>query len=563
MVYQILITRTRGFETAVELTEEISNISISRASGNKNSVATINFINPNKSLIDTSSDEVKQFNEFIQFDDIIKIVVSRTSINPNSIDTEDILFVGLVTGLSGSMDGSSFGMSVSCVDLTDYLLSKVTSANYNGVTSLDTSSEIIENLVQQCNDNHDFSTMIKTPNATTAGGGGRPVGGDIETTTNTITFSSSYRTVAELIKELSIPTYTAGARMATYYIDEERNFFWWIPKNKGSTTITSTITSTDLTIPVGDVTIFTDGGGVATIGGELLRYSSLSGSNLIVSDTKERGIAGTKAAAHTSGDSIENTLKFVVPYSGSGAGKILSGSFSTSTDDVVNMLIIRMGVDKKQQPIVWYAYNPNTTTSKIRMKILDRPDFGQNYYANLIAQGGGNALVETAFDSSDTTITLNSAASGFPASGGFIKISSVDNYEIIEYTTMTANAPNYDFTGLTRGSLNTAVLENVEVETIAQDYSDIGSMSNDTIRAEIKQEGVNFGQSFFSTNREKLKFRLSIEGSKIQPGEFAELTIQDLGINKALARISDVQHTIDGKSWTTELTMEEDDTEIN
>jgi prophage tail gpP-like protein len=88
-------------------------------------------------------------------------------------------------------------------------------------------------------------------------------------------------------------------------------------------------------------------------------------------------------------------------------------------------------------------------------------------------------------------------------------------------------------------------------------------MSNDTIREEIKQEGINFGQSFFSTNREKLRFRLSIEGSKIQPGEFAELTIQDLGINKALARISDVQHTIDGKSWTTELTMEEDDTEIN
>jgi len=72
-----------------------------------------------------------------------------------------------------------------------------------------------------------------------------------------------------------------------------------------------------------------------------------------------------------------------------------------------------------------------------------------------------------------------------------------------------------------------------------------------------------YGKAFFSTTREKLNFKVTIEGAKIQPNEFIELTVNDLGINRVLARVKDVSHNIGRNSWTTELNMEEDDTSIN
>jgi len=562
MVFQLILTRKRGVAGAVQITAGISNLSISRSSDNKNSTATITFTNPNKDLIDTSSSEQKQFEEFIRFDDVIKIAVSRTDIDPNNIDNADVLFIGLVTSVAGGLSGSSSNITVGCVDLTDYLLARVTIANYDGtISTLDTASEIIEELVQKCNDNQAVDDMIKTPSPLP----GRPTGGNIETTTTTITYHSSFRSVAELIKNLSVPQYTGGNRVATYYVDEERNFYWWIPQDGGNTTLTSNVTSTDLTIPVSDVTIFNQAGGVATLGKEVLRYDSISGSILIISSAKERGIAGTLASAHSSGDAVSNLMKLVVPYAGnltSGFGKVLNFSFGINTDDVINMLIMRLGVNKKQQPLVWYKYNENTTTSKIRMKIIDRQDIGQSYYNDLIAQGGGNSEVQTSFTSSASTITLTTTAASFPSTG-YMRITSGDGYEIIKYTSKAASGPNYDFSGLTRGSLNTAILENVEDETIVQDYSLIAAKTNEQIGTDIRELGEKYGRAFFSTNREKLNFKVTIEGAKIQPNEFIELTVKDLGINRVLARVKDVSHNIGRNSWTTELNMEEDDTSIN
>ena len=218
-------------------------------------------------------------------------------------------------------------------------------------------------------------------------------------------------------------------------------------------------------------------------------------------------------------------------------------------------------MDNLEANFVWYKYNENTTTSKIRMKIIDRQDLGQNYYKDLITQGGGTALVKTAFTSSSSTIQLNTSALGFPATG-YLRIKSINGYEIIQYTSVSSISGGYEFSGLTRGVFNTSVLENVTVNTPVQDYSDVASKSNSTILSDIQTRGENFAASYFSTNREKANFKVTIEGAKIRPNEFVELTIQDVGINQALARVKDVSHNIQRTSWTTELNMEEDDTRI-
>ena len=71
------------------------------------------------------------------------------------------------------------------------------------------------------------------------------------------------------------------------------------------TTLTAGINATDLTIPVASVAQMPSSGKIR-INSEVIKYSSISSLNLIVSSTSDRGVDGTTAASHSSADAVVN-----------------------------------------------------------------------------------------------------------------------------------------------------------------------------------------------------------------------------------------------------------------
>ncbi len=67
------------------------------------------------------------------------------------------------------------------------------------------------------------------------------------------------------------------------------------------TTLTAGINATALTIPVASVAQMPASGKIR-INSEVIKYSSISSLNLIVSSTSDRGVDGTTAASHSSAD---------------------------------------------------------------------------------------------------------------------------------------------------------------------------------------------------------------------------------------------------------------------
>ena len=72
-----------------------------------------------------------------------------------------------------------------------------------------------------------------------------------------------------------------------------------------TSTLTSGIIATDLTIPVESVAQMPSSGKIR-INAEVIKYSSINDTNLIVSTVADRGIDGTTAAAHASADTVTN-----------------------------------------------------------------------------------------------------------------------------------------------------------------------------------------------------------------------------------------------------------------
>ena len=75
--------------------------------------------------------------------------------------------------------------------------------------------------------------------------------------------------------------------------------------NGVTTTLTAGINATALTIPVASVAQMPSSGKIR-INSEVIRYSSISSLNLIVSSTADRGIDSTTAASHSSADAVTN-----------------------------------------------------------------------------------------------------------------------------------------------------------------------------------------------------------------------------------------------------------------
>ena len=90
-----------------------------------------------------------------------------------------------------------------------------------------------------------------------------------------------------------------------------------------TTTLTSAIIATTLTIPVASVAQMPASGKIK-INNEIIQYSSISGNNLIVASTADRGIDDTTAASHAQNDSVNNFVNM--------ASDILESSYRRSTN---------------------------------------------------------------------------------------------------------------------------------------------------------------------------------------------------------------------------------------
>ncbi len=90
-----------------------------------------------------------------------------------------------------------------------------------------------------------------------------------------------------------------------------------------TTTLTSAIIATTLTIPVASVAQMPASGKIK-INNEIIQYSSISGNNLIVASTADRGIDNTTAAAHAQNDSVNNFVNM--------ASDLLESSYRTSAN---------------------------------------------------------------------------------------------------------------------------------------------------------------------------------------------------------------------------------------
>ena len=90
-----------------------------------------------------------------------------------------------------------------------------------------------------------------------------------------------------------------------------------------TTTLTSAIIATTLIIPVASVAQMPASGKIK-INNEIMQYSSISGNNLIVSSTADRGIDNTTAASHAQNDSVSNFVNM--------ASDLLESSYRTAAN---------------------------------------------------------------------------------------------------------------------------------------------------------------------------------------------------------------------------------------
>jgi hypothetical protein len=562
----LVITRSREGADAVVLSDSfaIQKVEISKGSDNTNSKADITFVNPNAEIINSASTDSRQWEDNIQLDDVITIAASFNALNSASLTINDKLFTGVVTKFSGKLDGSTSTITATCTDLTDIILAKAHVAKYSqSDSSLNNAHEIVENLVQVANDNTNGYDTVKTPNAT----GGRPTGGFIQNTTKTIDYFSNYKSVAQHIKAISVPAFTGLSRTCTYFIDDNREFYWFSPPDVGSTTLTSSISASALSIPVASTTNLSNAGGLITIEGEIIRYSGISGSNLTVASTNDRGLFDSIAATHASGKTVSNNAVIKVPNNdGLGISDVLNFDFDYDSEDVVNMVIMRLGKDKLRKNVTWYKYNDQTTTSKIRMKVFDfKGAIAEEYYNSKI---GGTALVAADFTGGTTgTLTLDSSAATFTTgsggSPGYLRVLSDDAPEILEYTAgPVASGSNYTFTISGRGKFNSRTIQDILTNTSVQDFTTIANTSNTNVRDGIRDRGQEWAEAYFAGQKEKMGMKVTLKGVKVNPGEAFALVVNDLGLNNIAVRVKDVRHAITKNSWQTTLTLEEDDSAI-
>jgi len=438
---------------------------------------------------------------------------------------------GVITAIKAKQGEKKSRITLKLTDKTDVVLRKVKIANYT--SGSDTSSSIVTNLVKQAL--------------------GLTATMDIETTSKTIKYSSTHKPISEHIKAISTPTYTGGNRNYVFYVDENDKFWWFNPADAVNSTLSSDINATDTTIPVTDGSGFPNRSGTVTIGNEVIFYTSVSGNNITV-PSWGRGYAGTNATTHSSGDAIVQHMKIVSGFSSGGLGKVYNISASKSTDSTINMLIMRLGKDLIGQNITWYAYNTNTTTSKLRMKVVDWRWVSEDYYKrNIDAQNALNGAWTPGVTFTNSNMTLSST-SGFSANGNV----RIGGSEIVEYASVSG--ANLVIANESKRGLYGRPTPNTWANaTPVQEVTTLVAAGNSAIRSAIQSLGRDYADVWFVGQREKWKVSVELDGVYINPQDIISLTAKDIGLNNLPLRVKDLNHILSNTTWRTTLKLEEDE----
>jgi len=544
------VTWTPEGGTASILTD-VTQVTIRRGSDAKNSKADITLHNANRKHITTGGSSTSTLN--FDFDDEINVYCSFETIDDSDLTANGLhlLFSGIVTGMKIKSTDKKNEIKLVATDKTDVLLSRAISGKLFEADTTTTAK--IANLIDQANEG-------SATNITYTTAGTDP---SIENVATTTEYSAGFKKISEHIQALSVTQYTGGNRPYVFHITEDNVFHWFQPVDVVSSTLSGDITATGLSIVLADGSSF-GASGFITIENEIIYFSSRSGNTLTVS-ADGRGYAGTDKASHTSGTSVYKQRRIVAGQSTGGLNKVISMNMSKSSDDTINMLIMRLGKDSIGRGITWYRYNVNTSTNKLRMKIMDWRHISSDYYDQIILNNstkpkrGQTEITSTWTPSSyPEDITVGDSAE-LKAASGQIRLSNEDNYEVINYASKP-NATTVRITAATdRGQSGTMIPNTWEAGTIVKDWTPVVTKTNSTVRSDIRVEGEKAADEWFIKQKEKWKGNITLQGTLIYPNDLILLTNLDAGINLMPLRVKDITHNIMGGGWTTIIKVEEDE----
>ena len=241
-------------------------------------------------------------------------------------------------------------------------------------------------------------------------------------------------------------------------------------------------------------------------------------------------------------DSVQYTLVY-------GVDRVFQVKLKKDVFDVINMVIIRGGKDKRGSGITWYYYDRATKQKELRFKVLPRPRLAELEREVLIQEDDTQTTLDGAITNDATTISLTDASS-FPASG-HVRIGE----EYIAYSGKSSN----DLTGCTRAAFATAAVQH-EDDVLVKDASTYGAMSNDDFRDRVKNLIESEGQKITTKYGDpRWRGSIEVEGAKYTAGELLNITCEDIGVSNQILRIIDVHHQMTKKGWFTTLKVEEDE----
>lgn len=470
--------------------------------------------------------------------DTMKIYAARITQN-RTIDTSstsnDLLMSAFLEEIKCNGTQKQSKITLRGVDKTYALLNKLHSYAYiqdnSPPASGWTAPVIVKDVIRAVNDSHDdalgytFTGTALIPYGPFAiSAEMKSLGGFIEDTRKdgsaypTTTMAKVFAPAYEFIKEASSPENTNSQtalqsnaltqdRNMIFYIDELNRFHWFYPRDVVETSLSAALTSTATTVTVVDASLFATDGRIM-MGSELIDYTGTTGTSFTGST---RGIAGTIAQAHSSGDTVTSAI-VVTEGNITSSVEVLDINLTKKTFDVVNMVIYNAGKDMYGSGILWYYYNQNTSEKDLKM--VYKP---WNFIAkNLIEQEvkATNLVVSSTgvFTFQETTY----AATAFP----FV-------------TTWSAS-----------------VSSNATYNTSLRDKA---AFADDSVGGALSAALTN------RTGSPRWKGNIDNAGYRFRPGDVITFTSDRFGIQRVALRINEVTHNIDKSSWATNIEVEEDE----
>jgi predicted adenine nucleotide alpha hydrolase (AANH) superfamily ATPase len=213
-------------------------------------------------------------------------------------------------------------------------------------------------------------------------------------------------------------------------------------------------------------------------------------------------------------DSVDHSLVI-------GQNDIYNLSITRTVLDAINFVIYNAGEDMNGVGITWYFYNSNTNISEFKMRYQPMTDIADTYL-----KADTNPKAATPADNS-----LRKYPAAYPVSDWSFKIDSnkwrAQNGETAR-TTLTNNT----------------------------DW-------NDSLREACKWNGLQRAiQLTLKMSGLRYKGTIAMRFNNMRPGDLISLTSVNTEMTNKLVRVIDVRHSINARSITTNLEVEEDDKTI-